>query len=144
MTPNAMPRKSAPVRKVVRTGGSQAVCDYIRPDGSACTCEGVKHAFVESQAQPGDGRCPEGCGVDAMKLRSPNHIELSVANLKALVAEVERKQAAGENVQTALHRVTGGKFVVLTVVSDEEHYSEQELADRLSPYLPPEAWAGVR
>lgn len=48
MTPNAMPQKSAPVRKVVRTGGTRMVCDYIRPNGSGCTCEGVKHAFVES------------------------------------------------------------------------------------------------
>ena len=48
MTPNAMPRKSAPVRTVTRTGGTQFVCDYIRPDGNPCACEGVKHAVVES------------------------------------------------------------------------------------------------
>ncbi len=47
-TPAMMPRKAQPVRTVTRTGGSQPVCDYIRPNGSACMCEGEKHAFVES------------------------------------------------------------------------------------------------
>jgi hypothetical protein len=50
MSPNLMPRKATPVRSTVRTGGTQMVCDYIRPDGSGCTCEGVKHTFVERVA----------------------------------------------------------------------------------------------
>lgn len=46
-SPMNMPGKIA-VRTVTRTGGTQMVCDYIRPNGSPCQCEGVKHAFVES------------------------------------------------------------------------------------------------
>ena len=47
MNPSNMPGKIA-LRTVTRTGGTEMVCDYIRPNGSPCTCEGVKHAFVES------------------------------------------------------------------------------------------------
>jgi len=48
MKPSNMPQKAAPVRTVSRAVGSTPVCDYIRPNGSACMCEGVKHVGVES------------------------------------------------------------------------------------------------
>jgi len=47
MNPSNMPGKIA-LRTVTRAGGTEMVCDYIRPNGSPCTCEGVKHDFVES------------------------------------------------------------------------------------------------
>lgn len=85
-----------------------------------------------------------------MKLRHTNQIELSVANLRALLADVERREREGRPVTTLIYRTvthpaTGERVTVaVSVVSDEEHYSPEELADRTSPYLPPEAWAGVR
>ena len=78
-----------------------------------------------------------------MKLRRTNQIELSYANVKALLASFEA--SANTAAPTALiYKVIDGQTVAVSVVSDEDHYSEAELADRTSPYLPPEAWAGVR
>ena len=48
MTPNVMPMKSAPVRTTTRRGGFVPNCDYVRSDGSVCTCEGGKWHVVES------------------------------------------------------------------------------------------------
>lgn len=78
-----------------------------------------------------------------MKLRHTNQIELSYANAKALVEDYERKLAAGRTPQTMVYKVIDGTTVAVSIVADEDHYSEAELADRRSPYLPPEAWAGV-
>lgn len=79
-----------------------------------------------------------------MKLRMTNQIELSYANAKALVAEYERSAAEGGTPSALIYKVSDGETIAVSIVSDEDHYSEQELADRTSPYLPPEAWAGVR
>lgn len=73
-----------------------------------------------------------------MKLRRTNHIELSVANLKALMRRIED----GDRNPHIIKQSNGETFVV-SVLADEDHYSEAELADRRSPYLPPEAWAGA-
>lgn len=78
-----------------------------------------------------------------MKLRHTNQIELSVANLKALVAEVERKQAEGKPVDALIFAVRDGEALSVSVVADEDHYSDEELSRRRNPYLAPEAWAGV-
>lgn len=78
-----------------------------------------------------------------MKLRAENHVELSVANLRALLADVDDQIAAGKRVETSIYRRINGETVMVSVVSDEDHYTESELADRRSPYLPPEAWAGI-
>ena len=79
-----------------------------------------------------------------MKLRTTNQIELSVSNLRALVADVERREREGRPINTMVYKVTDSEVIAISVSSDEEHYSEEELADRTSPYLPPDAWAGVR
>lgn len=84
-----------------------------------------------------------------MKLRMTNQIELSIANLKALVADVERREREGRAINSLIYKTVvdedGNRTAIaVSVVSDEDHYSEDELADRRSPYLPPEAWAGVR
>lgn len=78
-----------------------------------------------------------------MKLRHTNQVELSLANAKALVAEAERQIAQGRTVSALIYKVIDGQTVAVSVVTDDEHYSEAELADRKSPYLAPEAWAGV-
>lgn len=78
-----------------------------------------------------------------MKLRADNHIELSYANAKALVQEYERKVAEGRTPHAMIYRGIDGQTVAVSIVSDEEHYSPEELERRRSPYLPPEAWAGV-
>lgn len=39
VTPNAMPRKGVPVRVTRKVAESRNRCDYVRPDGSHCTCE---------------------------------------------------------------------------------------------------------
>ena len=78
-----------------------------------------------------------------MKLRHTNQIELSYANAKALVADYERKIAEGRTPQTMIYKIIDGTTVAVSIVADEDHYSEAELADRRSPYLPPEAWAGI-
>ena len=80
-----------------------------------------------------------------MKLRHTNQIELSVSNLRALVEDIERREREGRTVESMVYKLDREHGVVaISVVADEEHYSEAELADRTSPYLPPEAWAGVR
>lgn len=78
-----------------------------------------------------------------MKLRFDNQIELSYANAKALVQDYERKLAEGRTPQTMIYKVIDGTTVAVSIVADADHYSEAELADRRSPYLPPEAWAGI-
>ena len=78
-----------------------------------------------------------------MKLRHTNQIELSVANLKALVAEVEKQEREGRTVSYLIYKVSDGTTIAVSVVADKDHYSDEELADRKSPYLAPEAWAGV-
>lgn len=79
-----------------------------------------------------------------MKLRHTNQIELSYANAKALVEAFEARQRGHESSYPLIYKVIDGQTVAVSVVSDEEHYTDEELADRTSPYLPPEAWAGVR
>ena len=78
-----------------------------------------------------------------MKLRHTNQIELSVSNLRALLADVEKREREGRPINTLVYKVTDAAVLAVSVVSDEEHYSEAELSARTSPYLPPEAWAGV-
>lgn len=78
-----------------------------------------------------------------MKLRHENQIEMSYANAKALVAEYERKLSQGKRPDALIYAVRDGKAIAVSIVPDEDHYSEDELAQRRSPYLPPEAWAGV-
>jgi hypothetical protein len=82
-----------------------------------------------------------------MKLRTTNQIELSYANAKALVEAFEARQRG--DAHASQHPfiwkiLDDGVVIAVSVVSDEDHYSDEELADRTSPYLPPEAWAGVR
>ncbi len=72
-----------------------------------------------------------------MKLIGTNHIEMSEANLRALLADFERR---GE---TSVLKVIDGDRIRVSVVRNENHYTTGELSDRMSPYLPPEAWAGV-
>lgn len=84
-----------------------------------------------------------------MKLRYTNQIELSVANLRAIMADVEQRERDGRPINTLVYKTVlddeGYRTTIaVSVVSDEEHYTEAELAERKSPYLPPEAWAGVR
>lgn len=78
-----------------------------------------------------------------MKLRTTNQIELSYANAKALVQSFEQRQAGIESAYPLIYKVIDGQTVAVSVVADEDHYSESELETRKSPYLPPEAWAGV-
>lgn len=74
-----------------------------------------------------------------MRLIADNHIELSYANAKALVEAFERGEYAPR-----IHKATNeGVVISVTVAADADHYTEAELAARRSPYLPPEAWAGV-
>lgn len=84
-----------------------------------------------------------------MKLRTTNQIELSMSNLRAIMADAERREREGRPINTLVyktvlddegHRTT----IAVSVASDDEHYTPEELAERTSPYLPPEAWAGVR
>ena len=79
-----------------------------------------------------------------MKIINTNQIELSYANAKALVADYERRLALGTAPRTLVYKVIDGQVLSVSIVADEDHYSDEELADRTSPYLPPEAWAGVR
>ena len=79
-----------------------------------------------------------------MKLRTTNQIELSYANAKALVQAFEERQRGHESSYPLIYKVIDGQTVSVSIVSDEEHYSEDELSARTSPYLPAEAWAGVR
>lgn len=79
-----------------------------------------------------------------MKLRHTNQIELSYANAKALVTAYERKLSQGKRPDELIYKVIDGTTVAVSIVPDEDHYSEAELEERRSPYLPPEAWAGVR
>jgi hypothetical protein len=79
-----------------------------------------------------------------MKLRTTNQIELSYANAKALVEAFEARQRGIESSYPFIYKILDdGVVIAVSVVSDEDHYSDEELADRTSPYLPPEAWAGV-
>lgn len=77
-----------------------------------------------------------------MKLRHTNQIELSYANAKSLVEDYEKKLAQGRRPDTLIYKVSDGQTIAVSILPDEDHYSEAELADRRSPYLPPEAWAG--
>ena len=80
-----------------------------------------------------------------MKLRHTNQIEISVSNLRALVKDIERREQEGRTVETMVYKIDAEHgTIAISVVADEDHYSEQELADRHNPYLPPEAWAGTR
>lgn len=79
-----------------------------------------------------------------MKLRHTNQIELSVSNLRALLADVERREREGRPINTLVYKVTDSEVIAISVASDEDHYTPEELEQRTSPYLPPEAWAGVR
>jgi hypothetical protein len=80
-----------------------------------------------------------------MKLIADNQIEISYANAKALIRAYEERLAGRESAYPMLMKRTAeGTTIAVSIASDEEHYSEAELADRLSPYLPPEAWAGIR
>ena len=78
-----------------------------------------------------------------MKLRHTNQIELSYANAKALVEAFEARQRGHESSYPLIYKVIDGQTVAVSIVSDEDHYSDDELAQRRSPYLAPEAWAGV-
>ncbi len=78
-----------------------------------------------------------------MKLIRHNHIEISYANAKALVEEYERNVAQGRTPSAMIYKGTSEGTIVVSVVPNEVHYSESELSDRKSPYLAPEAWAGV-
>lgn len=79
-----------------------------------------------------------------MKLRGTNQIELSYANAKALVEAFEARERGHDAAYPLIYKVINGQTVAVSIVSDEDHYTDAELADRLSPYLPPEAWAGKR
>jgi hypothetical protein len=79
-----------------------------------------------------------------MKLRHTNQIELSVSNLRALVKDIERREREGMTVETMVYKITDTAVIAISVVADEDHYSDEELAQRTSPYLPPDAWAGAR
>jgi hypothetical protein len=65
-------------------------------------------------------------------------VEVSEANLRALFKDFER---TGSSTEIVKHHQ--GVLVRLRVVRNEAHYSDAELSERRSPYLPPEAWAGV-
>ena len=84
-----------------------------------------------------------------MKLRYTNQIELSVSNLRALMADIERREREGRTVSTLVYKTVEDDdgyrtTMAIAVVADEDHYSPAELEHRTSPYLPPDAWAGVR
>jgi hypothetical protein len=79
-----------------------------------------------------------------VKVKATNQIELSYANAKALVQAYENSLVLPYGPEPRIYKVIDGTVVSVSVVSDEEHYSEAELAERTSPYLAPEAWAGVR
>lgn len=74
-----------------------------------------------------------------MKLVATNHIELSYANAKALVQAFENGTYAPRIYKTTPE----GVVISVTVQADKDHYTEGDLKDRRSPYLPPEAWAGI-
>lgn len=79
-----------------------------------------------------------------MKIRHTNQIELSYANAKALVDDYERRVADGRTASTLIYRTDDeGRTMAVSIVADEDHYTPEELVRRRSPYLPPEAWAGV-
>ena len=73
-----------------------------------------------------------------MKLRDTNHIELSVANLRALYQEVERGAQS-----PTIYKTVDGQVIAVSVAQDVEHYSTDQLERRTSPFLAPECWAGV-
>lgn len=79
-----------------------------------------------------------------MKLRYTNQIELSYANAKALVEAYEARQRGQQSAYPLIYKHTDEGVIAVSIVSDEDHYSDDELEARTSPYLPPEAWAGVR
>jgi hypothetical protein len=78
-----------------------------------------------------------------MKLRATNQIALSHANAKALVKAYEDRQAGHASAYPMVYKQTEDGLIGVSIESDEEHYTESELAERKSPYLAPEAWAGV-
>lgn len=78
-----------------------------------------------------------------MKLRATNQIELSYANAKSLIEAFEARQRGHQSPYPLIYKVIDGQTVAVSIVSDEEHYTPDELEVRRSPYLPPEAWAGV-
>lgn len=79
-----------------------------------------------------------------MKLRATNQIELSYANAKALIEAFEARERGHASAYPLIYKVIDNVGVVgVSIVSDEEHYTPEELEVRRSPYLPPEAWAGV-
>ena len=78
-----------------------------------------------------------------MKLIATNQIELSEANVKALWLTYEMRSRGMDAPYPLIYKVIDGQTVSVSVESNADHYSESELADRMSPYLPPEAWAGV-
>ena len=79
-----------------------------------------------------------------MKLRTDNQIELSISNARALIKAYEDRQNGHASAYPLIYKVTDDGVIGVSIVSDEDHYTEDELASRTSPYLPPEAWAGVR
>ena len=79
-----------------------------------------------------------------MKLRHTNQIELSVSNLRALVQDIESREREGRTISTMVYKIDADHgTIAISVVADEDHYSPEELSARTSPYLPPDAWAGV-
>lgn len=67
-----------------------------------------------------------------MKLRDTNHIELSVANLRALYQAVER----GEQSPT-IYKTVDGQVIAVSVAQDVEHYSTDQLGGaRRRSWLP--------
>ena len=66
-----------------------------------------------------------------MKIKSSNHVELSVSNLRALVADIDKREREGRTVSSYLHKVdASGQTVCVSVVADADHYTDIELADR--------------
>lgn len=64
-------------------------------------------------------------------------VEISEANLRAMLADFESRGS------TEIVKRDQGVVLSVRVKRDADHYTERELSDRMSPYLPPEAWAGV-
>jgi len=79
-----------------------------------------------------------------VKLRTNNQIELSISNARALIKAYEDKERGHASAYPLIYKVTDDGVIGVSIVSDEDHYTDDELASRLNPYAPPEAWAGVR